>query len=352
MSLRQMLWMLCLVHGSLACGEVSPDTYQLRYATPYPPQHPFSRADQTWIEHVVRASHGRLHIEAHWSGSLLSADQSLIELLHGVADVGAIQPIYARGGAQALRAQAAFYAGAASFEQQVAVYKCLAQRYPVFDRELAGLRVLAVQGGGLPGVLTRARPVTRLAELSGLRLRAPSELIAVLRELGADPVSMPMNDVYAATAKGVIDGVIAPPDALRSLHLAEVGHYYAELAIPRGAYPARAIRARTLQQLPAALQRVIESSGGVWEAALASEIERGLAAGRAYASERGVLLTTLADSDQRAFERAYNAVALGHARELATSGANGEAMFRDAQAWIARLRANGPLAGAALCPRG
>lgn len=92
-TLRQVLWSSCLVHGMLACREVSPDTYSLRYATPYPPQHPFSRADKIWVAHVEAASHGRLRIEAHGSGSLLSSDQSLIELRHGVADVGAIQPI-------------------------------------------------------------------------------------------------------------------------------------------------------------------------------------------------------------------------------------------------------------------
>jgi TRAP-type C4-dicarboxylate transport system substrate-binding protein len=312
----------------------------LRYATSYPPQHPFSRADKTWIEHVQTASNGRLRIEPFWSGSLLSSDQSLIELRHGVADVGAITPIYARGGAHALRTQSGFYSGAATFESQVATYKCLAQRFDVLNAELAGLRVLAIQGGNLPGVVTRNTPVHSLRDLVGLRLRAPSELMQVLRTLGVDPVNMPMGDVYSSLAKGVIDGVVAPPDSLRALHLAEVGSYYAELAIPRGAYPSRAISTQALARMPADIQATLLASGPVWEAALAHEVGAALSGGRRYASERGMKFTTLPESEQRAFAEAYNTASLASARQLAPRGIDGEAMFRSAQAFIQELRAS------------
>lgn len=346
-----LLWLAC------ACGGPAgdPNVHWLRYATPYSPSHPFSRADKAWIEHVEHASQGRLRIDAFWSGSLLSADQSLVELRHGVADAGAIQPIYARGGAHAVRTQAGFYSGASSFEQQVRVYRCLERHYPVLRDELAGLRVLAVQGGNLPGVVTRTKLVNDVGDLQGLRLRAPSELMEVLRALGADPVNMPMGDVYASLAKGVIDGVISPPDALRSLHLAEVGRYYAELAIPRGAYPSRAIRTAVFERLPASLQALLQASGEVWEAALSREIGRALDGGRKYATEHGMQFTRLSEDDQRAFDAAYNAAARAQARALSQRGIEGDGMFRDAQQWIARLRVSheGALPGLhALCPSG
>lgn len=326
-----------------ACSAARGDAgvVALRYASPYPPQHPFSRADKAWIEHVEAASSGRLRIQTFWSGSLLSSDQSLVELRHGVADLGAIQPIYARGGAHAVRAQAGFYAGALDFAQQVSVYKCLASRHAVLRDELAGLDVLAVQGGNLPGIITRDKPVKRLLDLKGLRLRAPSELIAVLHALGADPVNMPMNDVYASLAKGVLDGVIAPADTLRSLHFAEVGRYYTELAIPRGAYPARAIRSAALARLPAQLQRLLRESSSQWEAALAREVKRASESGRAFGLERGVVFSAVSAEDQRSFDAAYNAAAIGSAKELRALGIDGEGMFRDAQAWITRMRAEG-----------
>jgi TRAP-type C4-dicarboxylate transport system substrate-binding protein len=346
-----------LLIAASACTAARDDSggvHVLRYATPYPPDHPFSRADKRWIEYVERESHGQLRVDAYWSGALISADQSLIELRHGVADVAAIQPIYARGGAHALRAQAAFYAGAGGVQQQVAVYKCLERHFPALSRELLGMRVLAVQGGNLPGVVTRTRAVLRADDLRGLRLRAPAELLDVLRALGADPVNMPMNEVYSALAKGVIDGVVAAPDALRSLHLAEVADYYAEVAIARGAYPARAIRDPALQRLPLELQRRVLESSAIWEAALAREVEQALQTGRSYAAERGMHFAPWSARDQRTFDAAYNASARAHARGLGALGIDGVSMFQAAQRWIAHLPApakpSPPLVE--LCPTG
>jgi TRAP-type transport system periplasmic protein len=328
-----------LAVGVLACSApASSGRYRLRYASPQGASHPFSRADQTWIEHVQRASHGRLRIEPFWSGALLSSDQGMLELRHGVADIGAITPIYTRGGAHALRAQAGFYAGARTFRSQVSVYKSLAREFPAFARELSGLRVLAVQGGNLPALITRKQPVRALRDLRSLRLRAPAELTSTLRELGADPVSMPIGEVYSALAKGVIDGVVAPADALRSLHLAEVGRYYTALEVPRGAYPARAISERALRKLPADLQQLLLSSSELWEGALEREITAAQERGVRYAHEQGMQWIALPAAEQRRFDAGYNAGARRSARELRQYGVHGEPIFERAQALIAQMQ--------------
>ena len=77
-----------------------------------------------------------------------------------------------------------------------------------------------------PGSSRATGALQTLADLKGLRLRAPAELLPVLRHFGADPVDMPMGEVYSALAKGVLDGVVAPKDTLKSLHFAEVAHYF------------------------------------------------------------------------------------------------------------------------------
>src|SRR5690606_8008875 len=192
---------------------------------------------------------GSLHIVPSWSGALLSTEHSMQELRHGIADIGLITPIYAKGGAHLIRLQSGFYSGTTTIDAQVALYRCLAAGSEQFAHELRGLKVLAVQGGSLPGIITRTQPVHGLDDLQGLRLRAPTELIAVLRDLGADPVNLPMADVYPALAKGVLDGVVAPMDTFEALHFAEVANYYAGFLIPRGAYPARAIGLQRWQEL-------------------------------------------------------------------------------------------------------
>jgi TRAP-type C4-dicarboxylate transport system substrate-binding protein len=333
-----------------ACGaEPRPSAVTvLTYASPYSPNHPFSRADIRWIKWIETQSHGRLRIQAHWSGSLLSADESLTELRHQVADIGLITPIYARGGTQLIRAQSGFYGGAHTFEEQTALYRCLVSADPEFERELHGLEILAVQGGNLPGIVTRSRPVRSLADLRGLRLRAPSELLAVLADLGADPVDMPMGEVYSALAKGVLDGVVAPADTLKSLHFAEVAHYFNTIAIPRGAYASRAMSKRRWAQLAPDERRLLESSIPVWEHALADEVSAANFAGARAGRDKGVVFTDMPAADQQRFEAVYERDAEKRARALARVGIDGMPSFHRARAIATGIATEGRVS----CERG
>jgi TRAP-type C4-dicarboxylate transport system substrate-binding protein len=318
------------------CSQEPDDSgvVELVYATPYSPGHPFSRADQRWIDFVEERSGGTLKIRPSWSGALLSSEHSLIELRHGVVDIGLITPIYVKGGAHLIRMQSGFYSGVRTIEQQVALYRCLADGNPQFERELEGLEVLAVQGGNLPGIVTRERPVKTLADLRGMRIRAPTELLNVLRDLGADPVNMPMGGVYSALAKGIVDGVIAPTDTFDALHLAEVAQYYARLAVPRGAYPARAMGQERWQRLSAAHRDVLTQSIPVWEAALADENRRALDEGWRVAQEQGVVESIIGDEDQAMFDGLYARQAESNAAQLLRYGIDGESVLAKARTSI------------------
>ncbi len=315
---------LCLL---AAADSAAARVVTLVYASPYGPDHPFSLADRQWIRWVENVSHGTLRIYPVWSGALLSSDQSLIELRHGVADIGLITPIYVLGDTQMIRAQTAFYVGARTIDQQVAMYRCLSQSSPEFARELRGLKVLAVQGGTLPGIVTRAHPVRTLADLKDLRIRAPTELLGVLRDLGADPIDMPMDAVYSALAKGVLDGVVAPLDTFKSLHFADVAKYYTRIEIPRGAYPARAMGLAAWRRLDAADRAILEASTAVWERALARQIDAAAATGEAVGRHDGVKFLDISPSDQQRFNALYQRDARRSAASLARYGLDGIPLF-------------------------
>jgi TRAP-type transport system periplasmic protein len=307
---------------------------ELVYASPYSPNHPFSRADTQWMEFVAKRSKGTLTIRPSWAGALLSSEHSMIELRHGVADIGLITPIYVKGGAHLIRVQSGFYSGTTTVENQVALYRCLAASSPQYARELEGLVVLAVQGGNLPGIITRQKPVRSLQDLRGMRIRAPTELLQVLRDLGADPVNMPMGDVYSALAKGVIDGVIAPTDTFKSMHFAEVTRYYAQLVIPRGAYPARAMSAKRWDQLSPAHQAVLNEGIVVWEAALAEQNRKSLGEGRELALRDGIAEVAISNADQIAFDKKYLEDAERNAKALSRYDIDGMSVLRTARASV------------------
>lgn len=322
--------LLILMLGSCG-GAVDPNVTELTYATQYAPTHPFSRADIAWMQFVERRSAGRLRVRAIWSGTLLSSDMSMEELRHGVADIGLITPIYVRGGSHLIRIQSGFYSGVPRIEDQVSLYHCIAAANPQIGHELEGLKVLAVQGGSLPGIVTRDRPIRTLEDLRGLRIRAPTELLTLLRELGADPVNMPMGEVYQAMAKRIIDGVIAPADTFRALHFSEVAHFYSSLSVPRGAYPARAMGSRRWNALTPEQRQILEESIPVWEAALARENRAALDRGFAEARVHNVTFTSVPPQDQARFEALYLHDAELNARAMDRLGIDGLAAFRSAR---------------------
>jgi TRAP-type C4-dicarboxylate transport system substrate-binding protein len=312
----------------------------LTYGSQYSPTHPFSRADRAWMEFVEKESQGRIQIKPYWAGGLLSADESMLEVRHGVVDIGLVTPIYLRAGAQLLRTQAGFYGGSRGYADQLAVYRCISGAFPEFGRETAGLKVFAVQGGNLPGVLTRERPVRQLADFKGLRLRAPVELTPVLASLGADPVNMPMGEVYSALAKGVIDGVVAPADTLQSLHFNEVAKHFSAVRFARGAYPARAMSLKVWDGLPAEARVVLERSIPVWEAAMEKEITSAEARGADFGRKQGMDFVDFDPGDQAKLDALYNEEAGKEARKYRDAdGADASAVLARAQAVVASRRA-------------
>jgi len=170
--------------------------------------------------------------------------------------------------------------------------------------------------------------------LWGMRIRAPTELLNVMRDLGADFVNMLMGEVYSALAKGIIDGLIAPTDTFKSLHLSEVAHYYTELIIPRGAYPARAMGRARWESLSAQQRAVLEESIAVWEAALAEENRRALEEGWLFAVQEGVEKAVASAADQQRFDTLYLKEAERNAKLLARYDIDGDAVFELARASI------------------
>lgn len=78
-----------------------------------------------------------------------------------------------------------------------------------FGPEFSEFKVLAlfVQNPGM--VHTAAKPIHTPGDMAGLRFRAPNQAVAVaLRELGATPLILQVNDVMPAVRDGRLDGII------------------------------------------------------------------------------------------------------------------------------------------------
>jgi TRAP-type C4-dicarboxylate transport system substrate-binding protein len=339
---RCLVAIMMLALAACARSPSRPGEQVLTYASAYPAGHPFSQADQIWMKWIASQSDGRIRIKPFWGGGLLSSNENMLEVKHGLADIGLITPMYSRS-SHLQRIQPSFYSGVRTITDQIDIYKCLAATFPAMGADTVGLRILAVQGGNFPGILTRNRPIRTLADLKGMRLRAQEDTAAILRALGADPVNMSMAEVYPAMAKGVIDGVVAPLDALKAVHLADVGRYFSTLKVPRGAYPGRAMSERTWRKLSAADQALFTRGELVWEQAMTAQIFGSLAAGETYSRAEGIVFVPLPPEEQAKFDALYRANAMRLAAKLPAYGIDGPAIANRAAKLIADRNAGRPL---------
>jgi TRAP-type transport system periplasmic protein len=93
-----------------------------------------------------------------------------------------------------------------------------------------GFTALAWMELGARHVTNSTRPLTSLDDFKGLRIRVqPDENhMAAFRALGANPVAMDIEDVYAATRQGDIDGEENPYSVVRTNKYFETQKYLSD----------------------------------------------------------------------------------------------------------------------------
>ena len=297
--------------------------FQLTYASPYTEQHPYGAADVEWIARIAEQTDGRVEITPYWGGALISSREGVDELAAGVADMSYIAPIYARSGYDMNRLVPGMFYGYTDPEQVLDVYMDLVEDYPVFNEELEGIHVLGYNVGTPMHLLLRSAPVESLEDLQGLRIRSAVDFIGPLAAYGAEGVTMPMTETYPALERGVVDGVIAPYEALKSLSFAEVVDYYSELPHSRGAYPSRAMNQAKWDALPDDIKQVFEDNVA-WLSQrtleLAQEAEE---AGRAFGEAEGVVFNAVPDEVVAEYATAFRPAMETVAGELDAMGKPG-----------------------------
>jgi tripartite ATP-independent transporter DctP family solute receptor len=92
-----------------------------------------------------------------------------------------------------------------------------------------GFRILAIWENGFRHITNNVRPIRRPDDLKGLRIRVPEGAWRqkVFRALGAEPVTMPLREVYQGFKSGAIDGQENPLAQIKGGRFDEVQRFLA-----------------------------------------------------------------------------------------------------------------------------
>lgn len=190
----------------------------LTYSVFFPPSHGQAKAADAWAKEIAKRTGGKVKITVIAGGTLTPAEQNFDGVTKGISDIGMSCFAYTGGRfpvMEALDLPLGYPNG------QVATRVANDFYQKIKPKELAGVKVLYLHAHG-PGLLHTVKPVRKLEDLRGMKIRSTGLSKKVVSALGGVPVSMPQGETYEALQKGVAEGTFTPIETLKGWKQAEV----------------------------------------------------------------------------------------------------------------------------------
>lgn len=206
--------------------------------------------------------------------------------------------------------------------------------------EFKETQVIALQVHGPGCIHTADKPVHNVADMRGLKLRAPTRQVTKLvGALGATPVGMPLPQIPDALSKGTINGCVIPWEVVPSVKVHELTKYTAEFDPAGGSlYTTTFVMAMNRNKynaLPPDLKKVIDANSGMATSAWLGKVQQaGDAAGRKAAKDRGNTIFTVSPGEAQEFRRRSRQIEVEWVEDMNKRGLDGRKLLDTARALI------------------
>lgn len=196
--------------------------YTFTYSSFFPPTHIQSKLAEQWCKEVEKKTNGQVKIYFYPGQTLTKAAQCYDGVISGISDIGMSCLLYTRGRFPLMD----FINLPFGNPSGVFATAIINEVYEKFKpKELSQVKVLYLHAHGPGFIHLKNKPVYKLEDLKGLKIRCPGSVADTIRALGATPVSMPMPEVYQALQKGVVEGAVYPMETNKGWKMAEVIDY-------------------------------------------------------------------------------------------------------------------------------
>lgn len=190
-----------------------------------------------------------------------------------------------------------------------------------------------------PGVIHTNKPVQKMDDMKGMKIRIPSRMAGFLLEnLGAVPIGMPIPQIPEALSKGVIDGTVIPWEVTTALKVPELVNNHTEFADGYAFYTVTftlAMNKDKYESLPDDLKAVIDANSGMEFSAFAAEQQAGAdGPSRQKAVDAGNNIITISPEESEKWKAFAAPVYDRWIEDVTAKGIDGAALLAEAQALI------------------
>jgi TRAP-type C4-dicarboxylate transport system substrate-binding protein len=174
------------------------------------------------LSELEARSNGRIKTTPYYGGALGAGVEHYDIVADGLSDMGYFTASWTPGlfPLSDVLSMPVFVGG-----KDVAVDIGNAMYEKILHQEYPDVKVLNLNGC-VQSYFWTTKPVHTLEDVKGLKMRTPGGLQTYMIEaLGAEPVFMPLGDVYLSMETGVIDGIVTCPQLYYAFNLHEVADY-------------------------------------------------------------------------------------------------------------------------------
>jgi TRAP-type C4-dicarboxylate transport system substrate-binding protein len=268
------------------------EVIELKFASSFGPDHTFSKIDKLWFEKIEKETKGRVKFRPYWGGTLISVANAVDEVAKGSADVAHAAVHMEKAGFDFAKASILFFYYA---EPEVAyrAFKELLKKYPQIEKEYSdrGVKVVAWTSTLQYQLITK-KPVRKMEDLRGMRIRALGDMMHVLNSFGAEGVTLPAPEIYSSLEKGILHGIYLPAESLKTMRVAEAAKYCTMINVGQGPNSSRIFNLKKFNSLPADVRKVIEDNIDYWTMESIKAFRESDKVGIEYGKQMGVEFIT------------------------------------------------------------
>jgi len=308
---------------SSSFAQVKP--IELNYSIFFQATHKHTVLAIEWGKEIEKRTNGRVKITVHPGGTLTPADKCYDGVEKGISDVGMSCPAYTRGKfplTEVIDLTLGYKTGIAATRL---VNEYLEKFKP---KEFDGTKIMYFHAHG-PGILHTKTTVNKLEDLKGMKIRCTGLAAKVVEKLGGTPVAMPMPETYDALSRGVVEGSMAPYEALEGWKWGEVVKFTTESW--GSAYSTAffvVMNKEKWNALPPDVQKIIEKvneewiekQGNAWD-----EIDK---RGKDFTLKLGNKIISLSKEENERWAKAVSPIIEEYVKNMKEKGLPGEEVLK------------------------
>ena len=172
---------------------------------------------EQWCKEVEKRTNNRIKVSFYSSGTLAPAPLIYDAVNKGIADVGWSFLSYTRGRFPLLEVIDL----PLGYKSGYVATRLVNDFYKKFKpKEMDDTKVMYLHAHG-PGILMTKKPVYKLEDMKGMKIRSTGLSAKIVQVLGGAPVGMPIAEAYDAMRTGVVEGILIPVEGLQQWKLAD-----------------------------------------------------------------------------------------------------------------------------------